>query len=80
MNTQTLTYSTQNCCLVVALQPADFSQFVPVKASSRDYGSDFDEEEIGRELLTPLPAGLLSQATLELEADEFEQVSQCFLS
>ena len=80
MNTQMLTYPTQNCCLVVALQPADFSRATPVQACSRDYGFDFDEEEIGRELLAPLPAWLSTQPILEIEADEFEQVFQCFLS
>lgn len=80
MNTQTLTYPTQNCCLVVASQPADFPRAYPVQACSYDYGFDFDEEEIGRELLAPLPASLASQEIPEMEADEFEQVFQCFLS
>ena len=80
MNTPTLTYPNQNCCLVVALQPADFPRVSPIQACSRDYGFDFDEEEMGRELLAPLPAGLSSQTILEIEADESEQVFQCFLS
>ena len=80
MNTQTLTYPIQNCFLVVALQPEDFSWATPIQACSRDYGFDFDEEEIGREFLAPLPARLASQAILEIEADEFEQAFQCFLS
>jgi len=80
MHTQTLTDPTPNCFLVVALQPADLSQATLVQACSRDYGFDFDEEEIGRELLAPLPAKLLSQDIHEIEADEFEQAFQCFLS
>jgi len=80
MNIQTLTDPTKNCYFVVTLQPADLSQATLVQACSRDYGFDFDEEEIGRELLAPLPARLLSQDILEVEADEFEQVFQCFLS
>jgi len=80
MSTQTLTYPTQNYFFVNALQPADFPRVTPVQACSRDYGFDFDEEEIGRELLAPLPARLSSGAILEIEADEFEQVFQCFLS
>ena len=80
MNTQTLTYPIQNCFLVVALQPEDFSWATPIQACSRDYGFDFDEEEIGRELLAPLPANLSSQAFHKIDADEFEQVCQCFLS
>ena len=80
MNTQMLTYPTQNCCLVFTLPPADFPRATPVQACSRDYGFDFDEEEIGRELLAPLPAWLSTQPILEIEADEFEQAFQCFLS
>ena len=80
MNTQTLTYPTPNCCFVVTLQSADFTRVYPIQAYSRDYGFDFDEEEIGRELLAPLPINLSLQAILEVDADEFEQVFQCFLS
>jgi hypothetical protein len=80
MDTQTLTNPVLNCSLVIALQPTDFSRSTPVQACSRDYGFDFDEEEIGRELLAPLPACLASGAIPEMEADEFEQVFQCFLS
>ena len=80
MNTQTLTYPTQNRYLVIALQPADLPQAYPIQACSRDYGFDFDEEEIGKELLAPLPASIESGASPEMEADEFAQVFQCFLS
>ena len=80
MNTQTLTNPILKCNLVIASLPISLSSARPVQACSRDYGFDFDEEEIGRELLVPLPARLSSQATLEIEADEFEQVFQCFLS
>ena len=52
----------------------------PVQACSRDYGFDFDEEEMGREMLAPLPVDLSSQAIPEVDADEFEQGLQCFLS
>ena len=80
MNTQTLTYPIQNYCLVVGLQPTDFPRAYPVQACSRDYGFDFDEEEIGRELLASLSDMSSSHAILEIEANEFEQVFQCFLS
>jgi len=66
MNTQTLT------------KPATISNFhvalpeQPIYADSRDYGFDFDEEELARELLAPLPASLISQTNYEVEADEFE--------
>ena len=75
MNTQTLTNAMMTGNFVVAL-PAE----EPIYASSRDYGFDFDEEEIGRELLAPLPANLSSQAIPEVDADEFEQVLRYFLS
>ena len=80
MNTQTLTNPVLNCSLVVTLQPAGLSRAYPIQACSRDYGFDFDEEEIGREMLAPLPASLSSRVISEKEADEFEQVFQCFLS
>ena len=79
MNTQTLINPTL-CCNFVVSPPADFSRMYPVQACSRDYGFDFDEEEIGKELLAPLPVNLSSQAFPEIDADEFEQVFQCFLS
>jgi len=80
MHTQTLTDPTKNCYFVVTLQPADLTQATLVQACSRDYGFDFDEEEIGRKLLAPFPAKLSSQDIHEIEADEFEQAFQCFLS
>jgi hypothetical protein len=80
MNTQTLTNPALNCNLVIASLPSDLLSARPVQACSHDYGFDFDEEEIGRELLAPLPASLSSQAIPKMEADEFEQDFQCFLS
>ena len=52
----------------------------PIQACSRNYGFDFDEEEIGRKMLAPLPFKTSSHAIPEVDADEFEQVFQCFLS
>jgi len=52
----------------------------PIQACSRDYGFDFDEEEIGREMLAPLHFETSSHAIPEVDADEFEQVFPCFLS
>jgi len=80
MNTQTLTNPALCRNIVVVSPPADFLCTHPIQACSRDYGFDFDEEEIGRELLAPLPVDLSSQAIPEIETDEFEQVCQCFLS
>jgi hypothetical protein len=80
MKTKTLTYPALNYGLAIALPPRDFPGTHLIQACSCDYGFDFDEEELGKEMLTPLPANLSSQATLEVDADEFEQVTQCFLS
>jgi hypothetical protein len=51
----------------------------PVRASSRDYGFDFNAEEIAREMLAPLPIQHSSQAVSQADIDEFEQVFSCFL-
>ena len=80
MNTQMQTNPTLKCDLVIASLPISLSSSRPVQACSRDYGFDFDEEEIGKELLAPLPVDLSSQAFNEIDAGEFEQVFQCFLS
>ncbi len=80
MNAQTLTNPTLCCTFIMVSAPVDLPDVFPVQACSRDYGFDFDEEEMGRELLAPLPANLSSQAIPEMDADEFEQVFQCFLS
>ncbi len=74
MNAQTLTHPATICNFLVA------SPEEPIYASSRDYGFDFDEEEIARELLAPLPASLLSQAAPDVDVDEFESRYQWFLS
>ena len=52
----------------------------PVQACSRDYGFDFDEEEIGRKMLALRSFKTSSPAIPEVDADEFKQVFQCFLS
>ena len=80
MNTQTLTNPALYCNFLIVSTPTDFPDIQPVQACSRDYGFDFDEDEIGKELLAPLPINLFSQTFPEIDADEFEQVFQCFLS
>jgi hypothetical protein len=52
----------------------------PIQADSRDYGFDFDEEELGRELLAPLPGSISVQSLPEVDADAFESTFQYFLS
>jgi len=78
MNTQTLTSPAMTCNFVVAFPEAIFDE--PIYVPSRDYGFDFDEEELGSELLAPLPAGLSDQPIPEVGAGEFEQAFQYFLS
>jgi len=80
MKTKTLTYPVLNIGLAIALPPRYFPDTHLIQACSCDYGFDFDEEEIGREMLAPLPLKTSSHAIPEVDADEFEQVFQCFLS
>lgn len=51
-----------------------------IHADSRDYGFDFDEDELGLELAAPLPACLSIQSLPEVDADAFESTFQHFLS
>ena len=80
MNTQNLTNPATIFNFLVELSDEDFATEQPICASSRDYGFDFDEEELARELLAPLPASLLSQADAEVDTDEFESRHIWFLS
>ena len=52
----------------------------PVQVCSSDYGFDVDEDELWSEMLTPLPIKTLLLEISEVDADEFEQIFQCFLS
>ena len=52
----------------------------PIQANSCDYGFDFDEEELGTELLAPLPISLSIQSLPEVDANIFEDAFQLFLS
>ena len=74
MNTQTLL----NPMIVCA--PTDLAPVGPVQACSRDYGFDFDEEEIAREMLAPLPASLSAQVNAQNDADELGFDNRWFLS
>ena len=80
MNTQTLTNPALNCNLVIASPPTDFPSAYPIQACSRDYGFNFDEEEMGRELLSPLPANLVDQTIPKIDPEEFETLYLWFLS
>lgn len=67
-----------------SLSLREFAFALPVaettQADSRDYGFDFDEEELGRELLAPLPDSLSAQSFPEVDADTFEKAFQYFIS
>ena len=75
MNDQILIKAPTLCDFHIATPQAHLEQ--PIYASSRDYGFDFDEDELARDMLAPLPAGE-NQATLSLDADEF--CNLCFLA
>lgn len=77
MNTQTLTNSANLCNFSIALPTTDIPRTQPIRASSREYGFDFDEDELARELLAPLPNSA-DQATISLDAEEL--CALCFLS
>jgi hypothetical protein len=72
MNCQTTSQSTTFRTFTVV-------ELEPIYADSRDYGFDFDEEEIARELLAPLPASLSIQSFPEVDVEEFEQALHYFL-
>ena len=80
MNAQTLTKPVMTCHFVVAPPEADLPLECPIYASSRDYGFDFDPEELAGELLAPVPSISAAKTISEVKADEFEKVFQYFLS
>ena len=63
------------CEFAFALQIAE-----TIQPNSRDYGFDFDEDELGKELLAPLPISLAVQSLPEVVTDTFEQTFYYFLS
>ncbi|MBI5962289.1 MAG: hypothetical protein HY863_02340 [Chloroflexi bacterium] len=75
MTIQTLNLSANLCRFTFALPIAQ-----PIQANPYDYGFDFDEDELGRELLAALPASLSIQPFPEVDADEFEKTFHYFLS
>ncbi|HEX6269684.1 MAG TPA: hypothetical protein VFZ43_05585 [Anaerolineales bacterium] len=74
MKVQNLTPAVKIFNLVIGLAPIELAPTRPIQACSRDYGFDFDEEEIGRELLSPLPANLVWQTIPMIDAEEFEKL------
>jgi hypothetical protein len=80
MNTKTITKITTISNFLVALPDKDHAPAQPIYFSSNDYGFDFDGDEIGRELLAPLPANLSSKVTSNVDADESGLSNLWFLS
>ena len=76
MNMQTLSTPASLCKFVFALPIAE----LPIQANSRDYGFDFDEDELGKEFLAPLPFTLAEPPLPEMAANEFESRHLWFLS
>lgn len=61
----------------ILTRPATISNLLvvlpePIQASSCDYGFDFDAEEVGKEMLAPLPTMFSTQSISEVAAEEFE--------
>ena len=52
----------------------------PIQADSRDYGFDFNEDELGRELLASLAISNSTPSSLEEALVAFEKASHHFLS
>jgi hypothetical protein len=65
MTIQTLTRPSTILDLLVALPE-------PAQASSRDYGFDFDAEELGHGLSAPLATEHSPRTLPEIDPDEFE--------
>ena len=74
MDAKTLTTPAIFCTFLVA--PSE----EPISAPSRDYGFDFDEEKLAREMLAPLPIASAAPTTPEVEANEFEKAFHYFIS
>lgn len=72
MTIQILTRSAMICNFLVGPEP--------IRASSRDYGFDFDKIELGEELLASLPLSLSTSSTPEVAAEEFESRFLSFIS
>ena len=66
--------------IVLSLLSVYSTHSLPILASSHDYGFDFDDEELGRELLASLPASLEDQPNHHIEAEEFESLYRWFNS
>jgi len=80
MSIQILTKPVMHSNFVFSLPSAYLLHNGPILASSLDYGFDFDEEELGSELLAPLSASFEDQSNHPVEAEEFESLYRWFNS
>jgi len=80
MSALTLTKPATLCNFVFSLPSTYPTHKHTILASPLDYGFDFDEEELGRESLAPLPASLEDRPNHCVEAEEFESLYQWFNS
>jgi hypothetical protein len=56
------------------------SSIAPIQAASHDYNCEFDNDELGKELLAPLPQGISEQFNPVVAADEFDTLYRWFVS
>lgn len=75
-----MTIQTQTTSISLRRFAFVLSDIQPIQADSRDYGFDFNEDELGRDLLTPLPTSFSSQSFHEVDASKLEKISHYFLS
>lgn len=73
MVTQTLTF-----CASLNSIDCELSGTEPIQADPRDYGFDYDEQELAKELFASLPADLSIRPLTKVAADEFEQTFHSF--
>jgi len=74
METKNLSYQPANLSQCVFRLPLADPASQPIQACSRDYGFDFDEDELGRELLAPLPASLADRGMPKIDAEDFQSL------
>ena len=65
---------------LIVFSPTEHLSEQPVQACSHDYGFDFDEEEIAREMLATLPVALSTSENQLVDADESQFTNLWFLS
>jgi hypothetical protein len=66
-----MTTQTHTKTAMIALPSIFLLTAEPVCASSRDYGFDFDQEELAEALHAPLPTSLATKRASEMGAEEF---------